>query len=193
MILRPTRFSLRTAIQGVIGNSSLAFGVYPQKIYLREVRNIDGYPEIPHLSMRGPRRNYSHKNKEKGYDGPIWVSEIDIFSNETTEEAIEQLVDTLGVPSQRRSYIYEGRVLEVNLRYDFPVSKQPRQKDPAPHLIYFKFDKTGVRKETVENNGNLEFGEIGNLADRILHTQGKYLHWIDSPSIVEAARMKLAV
>ncbi|MBI2106745.1 hypothetical protein HYT57_02065 [Candidatus Woesearchaeota archaeon] len=193
MILRPPQFSLRTAIQGVIGNSSLAFGVYPQTIHLREVRDIDKYPEIPHLSMRGPTRDYSHRSKVKGYDGPIWASEIDIFSNETAEEAIEQLLDTLGNPSHTRSYIYEGRVLETSLRYDFPISKQPKQKDPAPHLIHFKFDRTGQQKESVERRGKLEFGEIGSLADRILYTQGKYLHWIDNPSIVEAARMKLAV
>jgi len=190
-MLRPSKFNLRTVVRKIVEKPELAFGVYPQGIYLRGVDGTKSWPKIEHLSMSGPARCYT-SGRAEDYKGPIWVSKIDLFSLETPEEAIERLIGLLGNPSHIKNRIYKERMLETSLRYDFPIEKQPKQSDPSPHLVHFRFDRTGQRKEFVEREGFLQFGEIGGLADRV-YTPRKYFHWMDNAKVVEAARKKLTV
>lgn len=188
MILRPSQFNIADAVQRIVDDKKIAFGITKTTIYLPELS--EGWPEIDHLNMWGPRRDYTRKStKRESYGGPVWGSGIRMFSrfDSNIEKAAAHFIDeVLGEPSYRNERRNQDTLWEISLRYDFTVDQQPPQKSPAPHLLYFEF------RGNKPNSGHMRFGSIGKLADRILYTPRRYHHWMDDSGIVEAAKRKAA-
>ena len=188
MILRPSQYDIETAVQRIMDDENIAFGVMPSTVNLRDPSVEEGV-EILHLSGYGPTRE---RVSGKGYSGPVWRSEIDMFSNLCDlEESARFMRNILGDPSHQRRRELSKDFREIILRYDFPIDRQPEQTHPAPHLVYFSFHSQSHR-EYVERDGHLEFGDIGYMAERITHTPRLQYNWDDAPKVVEATKAKLA-
>ena len=181
MIIRPCSYDLATAVQRIEEDRRIAFGIIKDTIFLPELE--EGWPEIDHLNMTGPTRAYVRRKgkNEHDYTGPIWVSEIRLFSRVVgaSEYFREQV---LGESSR---ILPDGVWTRRSLRYDFPVDHQPEQESPAPHIVHLEFrEKVGSSRRV--------FGSIGDLRDRILYTPRLYKHWCDAPNVVALARAELA-